>query len=78
MFMGLTAYVGPPTRPTGARPLSGARQPLADMLRPMRYPELYEDPEAGAPSRAGANFFGDSLEQMPPRRSLSSYRNRRR
>jgi hypothetical protein len=32
------------------------------MVRPMRYPELYEGPEQEAQLASGTNFFADSLE----------------
>jgi FAD/FMN-containing dehydrogenase len=65
VLMALMAYVGPPDQADGAiAPLRALAEPLADMLRPMRYPELYEGPEPEPQLAAGANFFCDSLEQI--------------
>ena len=43
-------------------PFRALAEPLADMVRPMRYPELYEGPEREVSFTSGANFFADSLE----------------
>ena len=63
VLMGLMAYVGPVDR--GEAVVARFRalaDPHADMVRPMRYPELYEG-EGPAPQFAsGTNFFADSLE----------------
>ena len=63
ILMGLMAYVGPVDQGDDViapfRALAGS---YADMVRPMRYPELYEGPEQEARFASGANFFGDSLE----------------
>ncbi|HSD25007.1 MAG TPA: FAD-binding oxidoreductase [Solirubrobacterales bacterium] len=63
VIMGLMAYVGPPDQ-AGAvfEPFRALAQPLADMVRPMRYPELYEGPEPEPQYAAGTNFFADSLD----------------
>jgi FAD/FMN-containing dehydrogenase len=37
-----------------------------DMVRPMRYPELYEGPGQEPRFAAGANFFADSLNSGAP------------
>ena len=64
VIMGLAAYVGPVDQGDSAfAPFRALADPYADMLRPMRYPELYEGPEPEPQFAAGANFFGDSLEQ---------------
>jgi FAD/FMN-containing dehydrogenase len=63
VVMGLFAFVGPVDR--GEEVMASFRAlatPLADMVRPMRYPELYEGPEQEARFAAGTNFFADSLE----------------
>jgi FAD/FMN-containing dehydrogenase len=63
VLMGLFAYVGPVDQ--GERviaPFRALGDPYADMVRPMRYPELYEGPEPEARLAAGTNFFADSLE----------------
>jgi FAD/FMN-containing dehydrogenase len=44
-------------------PFRALAQPLADMVRPMRYPELYDGPERSPNFGAGANFFADSLDE---------------
>jgi FAD/FMN-containing dehydrogenase len=63
IVMSQMAYVGPPDQAEAAiAPLRALAEPLADMVRPMRYPELYEGPEPEAQLASGANFFGDSLE----------------
>jgi FAD/FMN-containing dehydrogenase len=43
-------------------PFRALADPHADMLRPMRYPELYEGPEPEPQFAAGTNFFVDSLD----------------
>ncbi len=59
----LMAYVGPVEKAEGViAPFRALARPLADMVRPMRYPELYQGPEAKAPFASGANFFTDSFE----------------
>jgi FAD/FMN-containing dehydrogenase len=63
ILLGLFAYVGPAE--DGERviaPFRSLAEPLADMVRPMRYPELYEGPEQEARFASGANFFADSLD----------------
>jgi FAD/FMN-containing dehydrogenase len=63
VVMGLMAYVGPPDQADDVlAPFRGLAEPLADMLRPMRYPELYEGPEPEPQLAAGTNFFADSLD----------------
>jgi FAD/FMN-containing dehydrogenase len=64
VLMGSFAYVGPVDQ--GERviaPFRALAEPLADMVRPMRYPELYEGPEPEARFGAGTNFFADSLDE---------------
>jgi FAD/FMN-containing dehydrogenase len=59
----LLAYAGPVEKAEGVlAPIRAVARPLADMVRPMRYPELYEGPEPEAPFASGANFFTDSFE----------------
>jgi FAD/FMN-containing dehydrogenase len=43
-------------------PFRGLADSYADMVRPMRYPELYEGPEPEPQLASGTNFFADSLE----------------
>jgi FAD/FMN-containing dehydrogenase len=63
VIMGLFAYVGPVDQGADViAPFRALAEPLADMVRPMRYPELYEGPEQEPRFAAGANFFADSLE----------------
>jgi FAD/FMN-containing dehydrogenase len=60
VVMGVFAYVGPVDQ--GEQVIAPFREPLGDMVRPMRYPELYEGPEPEVRFAAGTNFFADSLE----------------
>jgi FAD/FMN-containing dehydrogenase len=63
VVMGRFAYVGPVDH--GERvmaPFRALAKPLADMVRPMRYAELYEGPEPEVRFATGTNFFTDSLE----------------
>ena len=63
ILMGLMAYVGPVDQGDDViAPFRALAEPYADMVRPMRYPELYEGPEQEARFASGTNFFGDSLE----------------
>src|SRR5262245_8004226 len=63
IVLGLFAFVGPPERAEEVlAPFRDLAEPLADMLRPMRYPELYEGPEPEPQFAAGANFFADGLD----------------
>ena len=63
VMMGLIAYVGPVDQGEHViAPFRALAEPLADMVRPMRYPELYEGPEQEARFATGANFFADSLD----------------
>jgi len=64
VLMALLAYVGPVDQAEGViAPFRALVEPYADMVRPMRYPELYEGPEPEARFAAGTNFFADSLER---------------
>ncbi|HEY3192833.1 MAG TPA: FAD-binding oxidoreductase [Solirubrobacterales bacterium] len=63
VVMGLFTYVGPVDQGEGViAPFRALAEPLADMVRPMRYPELYEGPEPEVRFASGTNFFADSLE----------------
>src|SRR3954470_24390655 len=63
VLMGLFAYTGPLDRGDEViAPFRALAEPFADMVRPMRYPELYEGPEQEAQLASGTNFFADSLE----------------
>jgi FAD/FMN-containing dehydrogenase len=63
ILMGQLAYVGPVDQGEAVlAPFRALAEPYADMVRPMRYPELYQGPEPEAQLAAGSNFFADSLE----------------
>jgi FAD/FMN-containing dehydrogenase len=63
IVMAQMAYVGPIDQAEEVfAPFRALAEPLADMVRPMRYPELYEGPEPEPQLAAGANFFCDSLD----------------
>jgi FAD/FMN-containing dehydrogenase len=63
IVMSQMAYAGPLDQAEGAiAPLRALAEPLGDMVRPMRYPELYAGPEPEAQLATGTNFFADSLE----------------
>jgi FAD/FMN-containing dehydrogenase len=64
IVMAMVAYAGPVDQGESVlAPFRALAAPLADMVRPMRYPELYEGPEPEPRFAAGSNFFADSLEQ---------------
>ena len=73
VIMGLFAYTGPVDQGDSViAPFRALAEPFVDMVRPMRYPELYEGPEQEAALMTGTNFFADSLgpaeailEQLP-------------
>jgi FAD/FMN-containing dehydrogenase len=57
------AYVGPPDQADGViAPFRALADPLADTVRPIRYPELYEGEGPEVRFASGTNFFADSLE----------------
>jgi FAD/FMN-containing dehydrogenase len=57
------AFVGSVDRAQAViAPFRALAEPLVDMVRPMRYPELYEGPEQQALFGSATNFFADSLE----------------
>jgi FAD/FMN-containing dehydrogenase len=63
VLMGLFAYVGPVDEADSVfAPFRALADPYADMVRPMRYPELYEGPEPEPQLATGTNFFADSLD----------------
>jgi FAD/FMN-containing dehydrogenase len=63
VVMGLFAYVGPVDQGDDViAPFRALAESYADMVRPMRYPELYEGPEPEPRFAAGSNFFADSLK----------------
>jgi FAD/FMN-containing dehydrogenase len=67
ILIGQMAYVGPVEQGDAVfAPFRALVEPYADMLRPMRYPELYDGPEQEVRFASGANFFADSLEPGAP------------
>jgi FAD/FMN-containing dehydrogenase len=65
VLMGLFAYAGPVDNGEEVlAPFRALASPYADMLRPMRYLELYEGPEPEPRFAAGTNFFADSLDAV--------------
>jgi FAD/FMN-containing dehydrogenase len=63
VIMGMFAYAGPVERGEEViAPFRALAAPLADMVRPMRYPELYEGPEPEVRFGAGTNFFADRFD----------------
>ena len=63
VLMGLVAYVGPVDQADEVfAPFRALADPYADMVRPMRYPELYEGPEPEPQFATGTNFFTEALE----------------
>jgi FAD/FMN-containing dehydrogenase len=63
VLMGMLADVGPIDQAQAAlAPFRALGEPYADMVRQMRYPEIYEG--EGPPVRygAGSNFFADDLD----------------
>jgi FAD/FMN-containing dehydrogenase len=64
VLMGLVAYVGPVDQADEVfAPFRALADPYADMVRPMRYPELYEGPEPEPQLATGCNFFTQSLDE---------------
>ena len=58
IIIGLMAYVGPVDQAEDViAPFRALAEPYADMVRPMRYPELYEGPEQEAPLRVRQQFL---------------------
>ncbi|HET9121785.1 MAG TPA: FAD-binding oxidoreductase [Solirubrobacterales bacterium] len=79
VIMGLAAYVGPADQAEEVfAPFRALADPLADALRPMRYPELYQGPEQEPQLAAGTNFFSDGLGSAAGRQSSRNCRSRRR
>jgi FAD/FMN-containing dehydrogenase len=63
MLMAQVAYSGPIDKADQVlAPFRSLAKPLATMVRPMRYPELFEGPEQHPTFGSGANFFADSLD----------------
>ena len=63
VLIGQFAYVGPVDQAEQViAPFRALAEPLADMVRSMRYPELFEGPEQQVNFMTAANFFADTLE----------------
>jgi FAD/FMN-containing dehydrogenase len=61
------AYVGPVAQGDAVfSPFRALAEAYADMIRPMRYPELYGGPEQKVRFASSSNFFTDSLEPSAP------------
>ena len=62
VMMAQLAYSGPVDDAESViAPFRRLAEPYADMVRPMRYSELFEGPAAEVGFMSGANFFADSL-----------------
>ncbi len=63
VVMALMVYAGEPAAGEKAiAPIRALATPLADMVRPIRYPEMYAGPEAPGPAfAAGTNLLVDEL-----------------
>ena len=62
VLLGLLADVGAVDQAERVlAPFRALGKPYADMVRPMRYPEMYEGEGPPVPFMAGSNFFADAL-----------------
>jgi FAD/FMN-containing dehydrogenase len=62
VLVALLADVGPVDQAEGVlAPFRALGKPYADMVRTIRYPEMYEGEGPPVPFMAGANFFADAL-----------------
>jgi FAD/FMN-containing dehydrogenase len=62
VLLALLAHVGPVDQAERVlAPFRALGKPYVDMVRPMRYPEMYEGEGPPVPFMAGANFFADAL-----------------
>jgi FAD/FMN-containing dehydrogenase len=63
VLMALMVYAGSPESAVAAiAPIRALATPLADMVKPIRYPEMYEGPEGPRPPfAAGTNMLVDGL-----------------
>ena len=62
VLLGLLADVGAVDQAERVlAPFRALGKPYADMVRPMRYPEMYEGEGPPVPFMAGANFFAEAL-----------------
>jgi FAD/FMN-containing dehydrogenase len=63
VLMGLMAYVGPVGQGESViAPFRALADSYADMVRPVRYPEMYEGEGPEVKYASGTNFLADSLE----------------
>jgi FAD/FMN-containing dehydrogenase len=63
IVMASMAYVGPADEAEGVfAPFKALATPVADMVKPMRYPELYEEGGPEMQHAVGRNFFAESIE----------------
>jgi FAD/FMN-containing dehydrogenase len=63
VLMALLADVGPVDQAESLlTPFRALGKPYADMVRPIRYAEMYEGDGMRIPYTAGANFFADALQ----------------
>jgi FAD/FMN-containing dehydrogenase len=63
VLMGMLAGVGPMDQAQAAlAPFRELGEPYADMVRQMRYPEIYEGEGPPVRNGAGTNFFADALD----------------
>jgi FAD/FMN-containing dehydrogenase len=67
IVIGQMAYVGPVNQGEAVfSPFRTLAEAYADMVRPMRYPELYARPQQEVRFASTSNFFADSLEPGAP------------
>ena len=59
-------------------PFRALAEPVADLLRPMRYPEMYPNEQRLPPRRGGAHSSPAASARGRPRRSSSGSASRRR
>jgi FAD/FMN-containing dehydrogenase len=63
VLMGLMAYVGPVDQGESViAPFRALADSYADLVRPIRYPEMYEGEGPEVKYASGTNFMADSLE----------------
>ena len=63
VLLGMLADVGPPDQAEEVlAPFRALGKPYADMVRPIRYPEIYEGEGPEVRYAAGTNFFTDALD----------------
>jgi FAD/FMN-containing dehydrogenase len=68
ILIGQMAYAGPVEQGEAVfAPFRALAKPYADMVRPMRYPELYDGPEQTVRFGSGANFQGQDGRGAPAR-----------